>query len=227
MNKKTIANIDWQGKRALVRVDFNVPMRDGQITDDTRIRAALPTIHALLEQGASLVLMSHLGRPKGEPNPQYSLQPVAAHLATLLDAPVHFCEETIGPVAEEAAMGLKTGDMLLLENTRFNAGETKNGADMAQQLAKLGDVFVNDAFGSAHRAHASTTGVAQLMTAVAGLLMEKELNCVREPQTTFCGNSRWRKNQRQDRRDSCTARKGRRDPHWRWHGKHILGCTGS
>ena len=176
MNKKTIADIQWQDKRALVRVDFNVPMREGQITDDTRIRAALPTINTLLEQGASLVLMSHLGRPKGEPNPQYSLQPVAEHLANLLDTPVHFCETTVGPAAEEATTKLVPGNVLLLENTRFDPRETKNGTDMAQQLAKLGDIFVNDAFGSAHRAHASTTGVAQLMTAVAGLLMEKELD---------------------------------------------------
>jgi len=159
MNKKTIADIQWQDKRALVRVDFNVPMREGQITDDTRIRAALPTINTLLEQGASLVLMSHLGRPKGEPNPQYSLQPVAEHLANLLDTPVHFCETTVGPAAEEATTKLVPGNVLLLENTRFDPRETKNGTDMAQQLAKLGDIFVNDAFGSAHRAHASTTAI--------------------------------------------------------------------
>jgi len=151
-------------------------MSDGTITDDTRIRAALPTINALLSKGASVVLMSHLGRPKGEVVPQYSLQPVADHLATLIDAPVQFSSETVGTEAEMAAENLASGSALLLENTRFDPRETKNDTEMAQQLSKLGDIFVNDAFGSAHRAHASTTGVAELMTAVAGLLMEKELD---------------------------------------------------
>ena len=177
MNKKTIEDVDWQGKKALVRVDFNVPLgEDGRITDDARIQAALPTINYLLNHGASVILMSHLGRPKGEPDPKYSLRPVADHLATLIDAPVTFIGATTGPEAEAAAEALKPGEVLVLENTRFDPRETKNDPSMGEQLAALGDVFVNDAFGSAHRAHASTEGVAQHLPAVAGYLMEKELN---------------------------------------------------
>ncbi len=173
MQKKTINDIHWPGKKALVRVDFNVPIRNGHVGDDTRIQAALPTLQALLDGGAALILMSHLGRPKGEPDPKYSLQPVADYLDTLVDASVRFINATTGSEVEASA--LHAGEILMLENTRFDPRETKNESSMAQELAKLGDVFVNDAFGSAHRAHASTTGVAELMPAVAGLLMEKEL----------------------------------------------------
>lgn len=175
MNKKTIKDLDWQGKRALVRVDFNVPLSDGHITDDNRIQAALPTINYLLTHGAAVILMSHLGRPKGGPDPKYSMKVTADHLATLIDAPVHFVDATIGAAAEAAAAQLQPGQVLVLENTRFDKREEKNDPGMAQALAKLGDVFVNDAFGSAHRAHASTTGVADYLPAVAGFLMEKEL----------------------------------------------------
>lgn len=176
MNKKTIKDVEWQGKKALVRVDFNVPISDGHISDDARIQAALPTISYLLEHGAGVILMSHLGRPKGEPDPQYSLRPVAEHLGTLVEAPVRFVDATTGDEAQSAASQLQPGEILVLENTRFDARETKNEASMAEELAQLGDVFVNDAFGSAHRAHASTTGVAQFLPAVAGLLMQEELN---------------------------------------------------
>ena len=176
MNKQTIRDISWQGKKALVRVDFNVPLSDGQISDDARIRAALPTISYLLENGAAIILMSHLGRPKGGPDPKFSMKVTADHLATLINAPVKFAGDTTGAQAEEAAAALKPGEVLVLENTRFDARETKNDAAMAEQLAALGDVFVNDAFGSAHRAHASTAGVAERLPAVAGFLMEKELN---------------------------------------------------
>lgn len=175
MNKKTIKEINWSGKRALVRVDFNVPLSDGHVTDDTRIQAALPTINYLLEQGAAVILMSHLGRPKGGPDPKYSMKVTADHLATLISAPVQFVEATTGPAAEAAAAQLQPGQVLVLENTRFDKREEKNDLGMAQELAKLGDVFVNDAFGSAHRAHASTAGVADYLPAVAGFLMEKEL----------------------------------------------------
>lgn len=176
MTKMTIEDIEWGGKKALVRVDFNVPQDDsGQITDDTRIRAALPTINYLLEHGAAVILMSHLGRPKGGPDPKYSMKVTADHLATLINAPVRFVGATTGPEAEQAAAGLKPGEVLVLENTRFDERETKNDKSMAQELAKLGDVFVNDAFGSAHRAHASTAGVAEFLPAVAGFLMQKEL----------------------------------------------------
>ena len=176
MNKQTVKDIDWSGKRALVRVDFNVPLDEsGHITDDARIQAALPTIQYLLDHGAAVVLMSHLGRPKGGPDPKYSMKVTADHLATLIDADVAFCPATVGPEAEAMVAALKPGQVLVLENTRFEAGETKNNPELAAALAKLGDVFVNDAFGSAHRAHASTTGVADHLPAVAGFLMEKEL----------------------------------------------------
>ncbi len=177
MNKQTIKDVDWQGKKALVRVDFNVPLDDdGGITDDARIQAALPTINYLLDHGASVILMSHLGRPKGSPDPKYSLKPVADYLATLVDAPVTFVAATTGADAESAAAALEPGQVLVLENTRFDARETKNEPSMGAELAALGDVFVNDAFGTAHRAHASTAGVTEHLPAVGGFLMEKELN---------------------------------------------------
>lgn len=174
-NKKTVKDIDVQGKRVLVRVDFNVPIKEGQVGDDTRIRAALPTLEYLLDHGAAVILCSHLGRPKGEAKPEFSLRPVAAHLEKLLEKPVAFSEDCIGPGAEQAARALKPGELLLLENTRFYPGETKNDPEMAAQLAALADVYVNDAFGSAHRAHASTEGVAHHLPAVAGFLLEKEI----------------------------------------------------
>ncbi len=174
-NKKTVEDIDVNGKKVLVRVDFNVPIKEGQVGDDTRIRAALPTIKYLLDHHAAVILMSHLGRPKGEPKPEYSLKPVAEYLGKLLDKNVKFSPETIGPQAEQAAADLQPGQVLLLENTRFYPGETKNDQEMAKQLASLGDIYVNDAFGSAHRAHSSTEGVARYLPAVAGLLLEKEI----------------------------------------------------
>lgn len=176
MNKKTVHDVDVKGKRVLVRVDFNVPIQDGQITDDRRIREALPTIQYLLEQGATVVLMSHLGRPKGQPNPKYSLQPVAHRLSELLGRPVVFFEDCIGQAVEEGVQALAPGSVALLENLRFHAEEEANDPAFAQALARLGELYVNDAFGSAHRAHASTEGVARYLPAVAGLLMEKELN---------------------------------------------------
>jgi len=175
LNKKTIRDVDYSGKRVLVRVDFNVPLIDGSVGDDTRIRAALPTLNYLLDQGASLVLCSHLGRPKGEPKPEYSLRPVAEHLSALLDRPVSFSVDCIGPAALQAALALNPGDVLLLENTRFHAGETKNDPQVSKELAALGELYVNDAFGSAHRAHASTEGVAHFLPGAAGFLLEKEI----------------------------------------------------
>lgn len=174
-SKKTIRDVQWQGQRALVRVDFNVPVKDGKVADDTRIRAALATLEHLGQQGAAIVLCSHLGRPKDGPDPKYSLAPVAAHLQALFGRPVKFVSALVGPEAEEAASALKAGELLVLENTRFEPGETKNDPGLAASLARLGSVYVNDAFGSAHRAHASTEGVAHHLPAVAGLLMEKEL----------------------------------------------------
>ncbi|NLG72077.1 MAG: phosphoglycerate kinase [Chloroflexi bacterium] len=174
-NKKTVEDLDVQGKRVLVRVDFNVPLQDGKVSDDTRIRAALPTIQYLLDHGAAVILTSHLGRPKGGPDPKYSLAPVADHLSELLERPVQFVDELVGEKAAQAAQNLKAGDVLILENTRFHPGETKNDPELARQLASLADLYVNDAFGSAHRAHASTEGVAHHLPAAAGFLMQKEI----------------------------------------------------
>jgi phosphoglycerate kinase len=176
MNKKTIKDIDVKGKRVLVRVDFNVPLENGQVTDDRRIRAALPTLNYLLDQGASLVLMSHLGRPKGGPDPKYSMGPVAAKLQELLGRPVKKLADCIGPEVEAAVKAMQPGDVTMLENTRFYKEEEKNDPAFSAKLAALGEAYVNDAFGSAHRAHASTVGVTDtLRPAVAGFLMEKEL----------------------------------------------------
>jgi phosphoglycerate kinase len=175
VNKKTIRDIDAQGKRVLVRVDFNVPLEGGIITDDTRIRAALPTIQYLLDGGATLILCSHLGRPKGQVVDDLRMDPVAHRLSELLDRPVSKLDDCIGPEVEAAVQATQPGDVILLENTRFQPGETKNDPALAGQLAALADLYVNDAFGSAHRAHASTEGVAHRLPAVAGFLMEKEL----------------------------------------------------
>jgi len=177
MAKRTMADLDLKGKHALVRVDFNVPLdkKTGAITDDTRIRGALPTIHALLDAGAAVILMSHLGRPKGV-TPSLSLAPVADRLRDLLPGvAVAFVAECVGPQAEAAAQALPPGSILLLENLRFHPEEEANSPAFAAQLAQLGDSYVNDAFGSAHRAHASTTGVAHLLPAALGLLMEREV----------------------------------------------------
>lgn len=174
-NKKTIEDIDVNGKKVLVRVDFNVPLKDGQVSDDTRIRAALPTIQYLLDHGAAVLLASHLGRPKGGPEAKYSLKPVADYLGKLVNAPVKFAEDTIGESAKAAAAGLKPGEVLVLENTRFYPGEEKNDEEMSRELAGLADLFVNDAFGTAHRAHASTEGVTHYLPGVSGYLLEKEI----------------------------------------------------
>jgi phosphoglycerate kinase len=175
--KLSIKELDLSGKRVFIRVDFNVPLKNGVIKDDTRVRASLPTIQYALEQGATVILASHLGRPKGKPNPEYSLQPVATHLASLLGRPVAFAEDCIGePATRAVAEAQAGGKVVLLENLRFHAEEEKNDAGFAAQLASLADVYVDDAFGSAHRAHASVEGIiAHLPQAAAGLLMEKEL----------------------------------------------------
>lgn len=201
MNKKTIRDVEWAGKRALVRVDFNVPQDEaGNVTDDTRIRAALPTIRYLLEHGANgVVLMSHLGRPKGKVNPKYSMRPVVERLFELLPEAheVRKTEAITGPAAEAAVADLKPGIVLMLENTRFDPREEKNDPEMAAELARLGDIFVNDAFGAAHRANASTEGVAHFLPAVAGFLLEKELEFIggalenpRHPFVTIIGGAK-------------------------------------
>ncbi len=175
MNKKTVKDIDLKNKRVLMRVDFNVPMADGKVTDDKRIKAALPTIQYVLEQGASLMLMSHLGRPKGGSDPEFSLRAASEALATLLNRPVQMAPDCVGAEVEALAKALKPGDVLMLENTRFHKGEEKNDLELAKQMASLGEVYVNDAFGSAHRAHSSTEGIARFLPAVSGFLMEQEL----------------------------------------------------
>ncbi len=182
MSKLGIKDIVVADKRVLVRVDFNVPLTaEGQVSDDTRIVAALPTIRYLVDQQAKVILTSHLGRPKGKIDPKFSLQPVAARLSELLELPVAFVTDCVGEVAQEAVAKLAAGEVLLLENLRFHAEEEKNEAEFAEQLAKLGDIYVNDAFGTAHRAHASTEGVTQyLQPAACGFLLEKEIKFLGE-----------------------------------------------
>lgn len=189
--KKTVRDIEVKGKRVLVRCDFNVPMQDGKITDDTRIVSALPTINYLTEHGAKVILMSHMGRPKGEPVKEYSLQPVARKLSELTGKNVFFAasDKVVDDSVETAAANLAEGEIMLLENVRFRKEETKNEASFAKELASLGDIFVNDAFGTAHRAHASTAGIADYLPCVSGFLIEKEVrflgSAVENPKRPF------------------------------------------
>ena len=190
-NIKTIDQLDAAGKRVLVRVDFNVPVKDGVVTDDTRIRAALPTIKKLVDDGARIVLMSHRGRPSGEGyEEEFSLRPAALRLSELLGKPVSFANDIAGEDATAKAAALKDGEILIVENLRFDKREKKNVPEFCEELAKLGEVYVNDAFGTAHRAHASTAGVASLLPAYAGYLMEKEVSTLTgmldEPKRPFC-----------------------------------------
>ncbi|MDF2546755.1 MAG: phosphoglycerate kinase [Anaerosolibacter sp.] len=179
LNKKTIENVEVTGKRVLVRCDFNVPMDENKnITDDIRVRGALPTIKYLMEKGAKVILMSHLGRPKGEPNKKYSLEPVAKRLAELLNNEVIFAADdvVVGETAKKAAEGMQNGEVLLLENVRFRKEEEKNNPEFSKELASLGELFVNDAFGTAHRAHSSTAGIADYLPCVSGYLIQKEID---------------------------------------------------
>jgi phosphoglycerate kinase len=175
MNKKSIRDVELAGKRVFCRVDFNVPMQDGVITDDTRIRAAVPTIRFMVDAGAKVILASHFGRPKGQVVEEMRLTPVAAQLSGLLDREVTKLDDSVGAEVKAAVDTMENGDVILLENVRFHAGEEKNDPELAKSFADLADLFVNDAFGTAHRAHASTAGIAQYIPAVAGLLMEKEI----------------------------------------------------
>ncbi len=178
MAKKSIKDVDLKGKRVLMRVDFNVPFNEmKEITDNGRIVGALPSIKYIIEQGGKLILMSHLGRPKGKPNPEFSLEPVAKELSKLLDREVAFANDDLVVSAKtvEMASQLKDGDVLLLQNTRYRKEDEANDSEFSKELASLGDIFVNDAFGAVHRAHASTAGVAEYLSAVSGLLIEKEL----------------------------------------------------
>ncbi|MGI9049801.1 MAG: phosphoglycerate kinase, partial [Rubrobacteraceae bacterium] len=176
MDKRSVRDLDVAGKRVLVRVDFNVPIKDGRVTDDTRIRRALPTIRYLLSEGARPVLISHLGRPKGEPDPAYTMDPVAKRLEELLEEPVKKLDAAVGPEVLEALDGWDGDGVVLLENSRFYPGETKNDPEFSEQLASLADLYVDDAFGAAHRAHATTVGVAEQLPAAAGLLLEEEID---------------------------------------------------
>jgi phosphoglycerate kinase len=181
MAKCTLDQLNPQGKTVLMRVDFNVPLKDGKITDDTRIREALPSINFVTQNGGKLVLMSHLGRPKDAPDAAFSLKPVADHLASIQTAPVHFSKESIGSEVQNVVKNAKFGDIVLLENVRFYPGETTNDPQFSQELAKLGDVFVNDAFGSSHRAHSSVAGITDyLKPAYAGFLLQKEIKYLSE-----------------------------------------------
>jgi phosphoglycerate kinase len=174
-SKKTVKDVDVRGKRVLVRVDFNVPIADGAVTDDTRVRAALPTVRYLIDHGAKVILCSHLGRPKGEPDPQYSLRPVRRVLQRLIGRNVVFVDDIVGADAQEAVTRMVDGEILMLENVRFAPGEKSNDPAFAKALAALADIYVNDAFGAAHRAHASTAGVAEFLPAYAGLLLAREI----------------------------------------------------
>ncbi len=178
MNFRTLEDLDVAGKRVLVREDLNVPMKDGAIADYTRVDAAIPTLRWLIDRGARVIVMSHLGRPDGTPNPKYSLRPVAQALSDRLNVSVAFAEDCIGDSARRAAENLRDGNDLLLENVRFHAEEERNDPAFARELASLGDVYVNDAFGTAHRAHASTEGVAHLLPSAAGFLMQAELHAL-------------------------------------------------
>ena len=175
MPKRSVAEADVAGRRVLVRVDFNVPLADGRVADDTRIRAALPTITHLLDHGARVILLSHLGRPKGKPDPAYRMAPVARRLSDLLGREVPALEEVTGPRVEQASAALPPGGIVLLENVRFEPGEETNDPELAARLARLADLYVDDAFGAAHRAHASTVGVARLLPAYAGFLLQREV----------------------------------------------------
>ncbi len=189
MNKKSIRDIDVSGKRVFVRVDFNVPLENGSITDDTRIRETLPTIRFLVDKGAKVILASHLGRPKGQVVEELRLTPAAVRLSELLGKEVAKADEAVGEAVQAKIEGMKNGDVLLLENVRFYPGEEKNDPELAKAFAQLADVYVNDAFGAAHRAHASTEGIAHHLPAVSGLLMEKELDvlgkALRSPDRPF------------------------------------------
>ena len=231
-NKKTVRDIDVAGKKVLLRCDFNVPMaKDGSgvITDDKRIRAALPTIQYLLEQNAAVVACSHMGKPKGEVKPELSLKPVAARLSELLGKPVIMAEDVVGPDAQAKAAALKPGEILLLENTRFEPGETKNDPALAKAMASLADVYVSDAFGAVHRAHASTAGVADYLPAVSGFLIQKELEVIggalADPKRPGGHPGRLQGIQ-QDRGHQQPAGDRRHHHHRRRHGLHLLRRPG-
>ena len=195
MNKKTLTDVDVKGKRVFCRVDFNVPMQEGRVADDTRIRAALPTIQYLIKEGAKVLLASHLGRPKGKVVEEMCLTPVAARLSELLGKEVKKVDEAYGSTVKEHIDNMDNGEVLLLENVRFYAGEEKNDPELARAFAELADLYINDAFGTAHRAHASTEGIAHYLPSVAGFLMKKEIDvlgkALSNPEASIHSNYRW------------------------------------
>ena len=227
MNKMGVRDVSLSGKRVLLRVDFNVPLSDGAVSNDARIRAALPTLQYVLSQKPqALILLSHLGRPQGVFNARWSLAPVAERLEHLLDNKIHFGTDCGGPITRSSLALLPPGGILLLENTRFEPGETSNDPAFSRSLAKLADLFVNDAFGAAHRAHASTVGVATLLPAVAGLLMERELDylatALEQPERPFVAILGGAKVSDKIRVIESAAAEGRSPAHRRWHGQHLL-----
>ena len=227
MEKQTVRDFDPRGKRVLVRVDFNVPIEDGKVKDDSRVRAALPTIKYLLEHGAAVVLMSHLGRPKGKVVESARLRPVAQRLSTLLGGPVPITGDPLGIGTRDAVARLKPGQVLMLENLRFHPEEEANEDEYAKTLASYGEVFVNDAFGTAHRAHASTVGVAKYLPAYAGLLMEREIEMLSSLLEKVKHPVRRRDGRRQglgqDRRGQQPDGQGRLVPHRGRDGQHVPG----
>ena len=224
MSRRSVAMADVKGRRVLVRVDFNVPMNGPDITDDTRIRAHLATITDLVERGGRVILMSHLGRPKGKPSPALTLAPVAARLGALLHRPVAFIPAITGPQVRATIDDLHDSSVLLLENLRFDPREEANDEAFAAELAALGDVFVNDAFGAAHRSHASTVGVARLLPAYAGSLLLSEVDSLTrliEGARASVRRDPWRgQGQRQAGSHEQSRRQGRCDAGWRWDGQH-------
>lgn len=223
---RTLDDADVANKRVLVRVDLNVPVEDGRVTDDTRIRAVLSTIGEIADKGGKVILLAHFGRPKGV-DPKLSLEPIAGEVASRLGRPVAFCPETIGEKAEAAVAALKPGEVLLLENTRFDPREEKNDPAFVAALAELGDLYVNDAFATAHRAHASTEGIAHHLPAYAGRCMQEEIEALRQSArgtgAPGDGGGRRRQGVVEARIARQSGEEGRPAGHWRWHGQHLPG----
>ena len=226
LRKQTIDDVVLRDKRVIIRADFNVPLDDEhQITDDTRIRSTLPTINRAVDDGAKVILCSHLGRPNGKVNPKYSLAPVAKRLGRLMGKNILFAPDCIGPAVEGLVEKMKVGDVLLLENLRFHPGEEQNDDAFSKALAALGDVYINDAFGAAHRAHASTVGITRFIPlSVAGFLQERNRvprRSGRKPRSALCCDSRGSESVGKDRRHRKSWQAGRQSHYRRWHGLYL------